>query len=66
MIWFFARDGQQLRYEIIRGRADGLYRVVITHPDGTESVEEVKEPTELIERSARLMNELRSEGWKVA
>ena len=43
-----------------------MYRVVITHPDGTESVEQVKEPTELIERSARLMNELRSEGWKVA
>jgi len=66
MTWFFARNGERLRYEISRARADGLYRVVITHPDGTESVEQVKEPTELIERSARLMNELRSEGWKVA
>jgi len=66
MIWFFDRDGQRLRYEIRRGRADGRYRVVITQPDGSESVEEVKEPTELIERSVHLMNALRGDGWKVA
>ena len=45
----FDRDGKRLRYEIRRARADGRYRVVITQPDGTESIEEVKEPTELIE-----------------
>jgi hypothetical protein len=64
MIWFFDRNGERLRYEIQRER--GRYRVVITRPDGTESIEEVDEPTELIERSVRLMNSLRSEGWKVA
>ena len=53
MIWFFDRDGEKLRYEINRDRTDGRYRVVITHPDGSESVEEVDEPTELIERSVR-------------
>jgi hypothetical protein len=66
MIWFFDKDGERLRYEITRDRADGKYRVVITHPDGTESVEEVDEPTELIERSVQLMNSLRSDGWRVA
>jgi hypothetical protein len=66
MIWFFDKDGEQLRYEITRDRADGKYRVVITHPDGSESVEEVDEPTELIERSVQLMNSLRSDGWRVA
>ncbi len=66
MIWFFDRDGERLRYEISRGRADGGYRVVITRPDGTESIEEVKEPTELIERSVQLMNALRGDGWRVA
>ena len=65
MIWFFDRDGERLRYEIMRDR-DGRYRVVITQPDGTESVEEVDEPTALIERSVQLMNSLRTEGWKVA
>lgn len=66
MIWFFDRDGEQLRYEISRDRADGTYKVVITRPDGSESVEEVDEPTELIERSVELMNSLRGEGWRVA
>jgi hypothetical protein len=65
MIWFFDREGERLRYEIQRERT-GRYRVVITRPDGTESVEEVDEPTELIERSVQLMNSLRGDGWKVA
>jgi hypothetical protein len=65
MIWFFDRGGERLRYEILRER-NGRYRVVITGPDGTESVEEIEEPTELIERSVRLMNSLRGDGWKVA
>jgi hypothetical protein len=65
MIWFFDRDGEKLRYEISRDRT-GRYKVVITHPDGTESVEEVDEPTELIERAVQLMNSLRGDGWRVA
>ena len=67
MIWFFDRNGEKLRYEISRDRsASGRYKVVITRPDGTESVEEVDEPTTLIERSVKLMNSLRGEGWHVA
>ena len=66
MIWFFDRNGEKLRYEISRDRADGRYRVVITRPDGSESVEEVDEPTELIQRSVELMNSLRGDGWRVA
>ena len=48
--------------EVLAGR----YRVVITQPDGTESIEEVDEPTQLIERSVQIMNSLRGEGWRVA
>ena len=66
MIWFFDRNGEKLRYEIKRDRTDGRYRVVITHPDGTESIEEVDEPTALIQRSVELMNSLRGDGWTVA
>ena len=66
MIWLFDKDGQQLRYEITRDRAAGHYRLVITRPDGSESVEEVDQPTELIERSVQLMNSLRGDGWHVA
>jgi hypothetical protein len=66
MIWFFDRDGQKLRYEVSRDRIGGRYRVVITRPDGTESIEEVDEPTQLIERSVQIMNDLRGDGWRVA
>jgi len=65
MIWLFDKAGERLRYEIQRER-NGRYRVVITRPDGTESIEEVEEPAELIERSVQLMNSLRGDGWKVA
>ena len=66
MIWFFDRDGERLRYEISRDRAGNRYRVIITQPDGSESVEEVDEPSQLIERSVELMNSLRGDGWYVA
>ena len=49
-----------------RLQAAGRYCLVITHPDGRESIEEVDEPGELIERSVQRMNSLRGEGWHVA
>ncbi len=66
MIWFFDKEGERLRYEISHDRATGKYKVIMTRPDGTESVEEVDQPTDLIERSVILMNSLRGEGWKVS
>jgi len=66
MIWFFDKNGEKLRYEISHDLIAGRYKVIITRPDGTESVEEVDEPTALIERSAELMNSLRGDGWRVA
>ena len=66
MIWFFDRDGERLRYEISRDRTAARYRLIITRPDGSEWVEEVDEPSRLIERSVELMNSLRGDGWHVA
>jgi hypothetical protein len=57
MIWFFDRDGEKLRYEISHDRLAGRYRVIITHPDGTESVEESKSRPN--SSSARRIDELR-------
>ena len=65
MIWFFDRNGEKLRYEISHDRTASRYRVIITQPDGTEVIEEVDEPTELIERSVKLMNSLRGDGWSI-
>jgi hypothetical protein len=66
MVWFFDRDGERLRCEINRDRAAGRYRLTIIKPDGSESIEELVEPSQLIERSVELMNSLRSDGWHVA
>ena len=66
MIWFFDKDGKTLRYEINRDRDAGRYRLVITHPDGKESIEEVDEASDLIDRSVALMSSLRDDGWRVA
>ena len=41
VIWLFDKDGENLRYEIRRDVSARRYHVVITHPDGTESVEQV-------------------------
>ena len=65
MVWFLDKDGERLRCEISRDRSSGHYRVALTRPDGSESIEEVDQPTDLIEKSIRLMNTLRTEGWKV-
>src|ERR1051325_274820 len=65
MIWFFDKEGERLRYEITHDRATGKYRVIVTRPDGSESTEEVDQPTDLIERSVQLMNAIRTAGWKV-
>jgi hypothetical protein len=66
MIWFFDRDGDRLRYEIRHDRSSGCYRLIVTRPDGTEWVEELEQPTDLVERSVELMNSLRTEGWRVS
>jgi len=66
MIWFFDKDGDRLRYEVSHDRSSGCYRLIVTRPDGSESVEELDQPTELIERSVELMNSLRTDGWRVS
>ena len=66
MIWFFDKDDQRLRYEISHDRSTGRYRVVVRRPDGSEYVEEIDQPADLIEKSVQLMNTLRTEGWKVS
>ena len=66
MIWFFDKEGDRLRYEISHDRGSGCYRLIVTRSDGSESVEELDQPSDLIERSVELMNSLRTEGWRVS
>jgi hypothetical protein len=65
VVWSFARGAQILRYEVTREGAFGYYRLVVTYPDGSQSVEQIHEPSELTERTEALMNQLRAEGWEL-
>jgi hypothetical protein len=63
MIWFFERQTSRLLYEI-RRQVDGHdYELVVTFPDGRQEVEKFKDAITLIERSQRLQESLRAEGW---
>jgi hypothetical protein len=64
MIWFFERHDAKLLYEI-RRQADGdNYELVVTFPDGRQEIEKFGDPHALIERSHRLQESLRAEGWR--
>ena len=63
MIWFFERDAARLLYEIRRQPDGDDYELVLTFPDGRQEVEKYQDPHKLIERSQRLQEFLRREGW---
>ena len=63
VIWFFDREGERLRYEICRDDESGAYVVVVRAPDGSERIERLEKPTQLIERSTEEMRQLHDEGW---
>jgi hypothetical protein len=64
MIWFFERQEARLLYEI-RRQADGDdYELVVTFPDGRQEVEQYDDAHTLIERSHRLQESLRAQGWQ--
>jgi hypothetical protein len=65
MIWLFDRGGEKLKYEICRQDGGDGYLLVTTEADGQRKVEEVDQPTELIERSVDQMRQLRKDGWKI-
>jgi hypothetical protein len=63
MVWFFERRDARLLYEI-RHQADGDdYELVVTFPDGHQEVEQFEDAHALIERSHRLQESLRAQGW---
>ena len=64
MIWFFERQDARLLYEIRRQSDSDDYELVVTFPDGRQEVEHYRDPHALIERSQRLQESLRSQGWE--
>jgi hypothetical protein len=63
MLWFFERDAARLLYEIRRQPDGDDYELVLTFPDGRQEVEKYQDAHSLIERSQRLQEALRSQGW---
>ena len=63
MLWFFERNAARLLYEIRRQLDGDDYELVLTFPDGRQEVEKYQDPHALIERSQRLQETLRSQGW---
>lgn len=64
MIWFFDRDGQRLRYEIRRTADDQGYELEVSYPDGRTEVEQMVEPSDLLQRCADLAKTLKEDGWR--
>jgi hypothetical protein len=65
MIWFFDREGQRLRYEIRRTADDQGYELEVSYPDGRTEVEQMVEPSDLLQRCADLAKTLKADGWRV-
>lgn len=63
MIWFFERQTSRLLYEIRRQLDGDDYELVVTFPDGKQEVEQFSDAVSLIERSHRLQESLRADGW---
>lgn len=63
MIWFFEKQRSRLLYEIRRQVDGDDYELVVTFPDGRQEVEQFGDAGALIERSQRLQDTLRAEGW---
>jgi len=64
MIWFFERRGDHLRCEVRTAIEGDRYDLLVTHPDGRESVESFTDRHQLSRRTAELEALWRAEGWQ--
>jgi len=64
MIWIFERETQRLRCEIRRESSGPGYELIVTHPDGSQRMEQFDETSALIKRSLDLQLELIDAGWR--
>jgi len=63
MIWFFERKGDHLRCEIRTQIEGDRCDLVITHPDGTETVERFSDSRGLAQRTTELQETMQRDGW---
>lgn len=63
MIWFYERDGEQLRCEVLTAAEGQGYELIITEPDGSQRIERFDSSAELTRRQLELEQELLNDGW---
>jgi hypothetical protein len=63
MMWFFAREGERLRYEIRYGGTGVAYEIAVTYPDGRTQTEQIQDAVDLLDRCARVARALIDQGW---
>ena len=66
MVWVFAKDGRQLRCELTRTNEPASYRLAVSRPDRTATVEDIADPAALVDRLAAVMLDIRADGWLLA
>jgi hypothetical protein len=62
MFWWFERNGQHLRIEVLQLSPD-KYELRTIRADGTEHVETFTHADELAKRQRELQDALSNEGW---
>jgi hypothetical protein len=62
--WSFARDAEILRCEITRADDDTCFRLIVTYPDGSRTIEHIQESPALADRISILLDQLHRDGWE--
>jgi hypothetical protein len=63
MVWFLERG---VEFLVCKARQEGAqFELTLLNPDGTERVERMASPSELVERLVGCQRDLRREGWRV-
>lgn len=62
MFWWFERNGQHLRLEVLELRP-GAYELRLIEPNGEERVETFSDARELADRQAEVHQSLGRQGW---
>lgn len=63
MLWWFEREGQQTRVEILHLPGGGGYELRIIAADGTEHVEFFVTHQDLMNRQQAVLDQLIATGW---
>lgn len=62
MFWWFERNGNYLRCEVLE-LGSGTFELRVIHADGSERVEQFADAADLAKRQQAVVQELARDGW---